>query len=387
MANFRCELCDGRIVNNRCQDCGMDYSRRQKRYDLNTTRTTNETEAAKKKEQTNRKTEQSHSQAQSRQNQNQRKKVKTSYQKQRRYYSKNFGREKRRSKFGAVAAVVIIILAVLGVFQSIFTEQKERETWNDSAGEDLSFFEADTNVLDEIEDYNYTPYEDEYTYDYSEEEEQEPVMPEEGEEFSVELTPGRYVGGQQIPAGTYKISLISNSDDLVGTVQVEDEKNNIYESEFMASDAEYGVSAVEGLQIFEGGVVSVSTGLKVLAETENAQMDTMEEGTANPLTESFDLKFGETLKVGTDIPAGVYDVEAVSGVGTLEITGKEDMYEYYNAVVLAGPGLGPEYSEGYCNLFLEEGRIVAAADYSMEDFQVRMVPSERVYGTINSDDI
>ena len=31
----RCELCDGKIVNGRCVDCGMDYTRRKNRYHLN----------------------------------------------------------------------------------------------------------------------------------------------------------------------------------------------------------------------------------------------------------------------------------------------------------------------------------------------------------------
>ena len=30
-----CELCGGKIVNGRCTDCGMDYSRMKNRYHLN----------------------------------------------------------------------------------------------------------------------------------------------------------------------------------------------------------------------------------------------------------------------------------------------------------------------------------------------------------------
>ena len=44
----RCELCDGRIVNNRCQDCGMDYSRRKIRYQLNTTSHADDAAAVRK---------------------------------------------------------------------------------------------------------------------------------------------------------------------------------------------------------------------------------------------------------------------------------------------------------------------------------------------------
>ena len=202
-------------------------------------------------------------------------------------------------------------------------------------------------------------------------------IPEKGKEFSAKLSPGRYVGGQQLPVGTYEISLVS--DKYVGTVLLADTKNGVFESAFMAAEEEYGGErTVRDYQLFEGGVLEIGGGeILVTASTQNAQMDTLQEGMPNPLTESFDLIYGSRLEVGVDIPAGTYDARYLSGSGTLEITDQDG--SGYSAVILTDSLTDDEKAQGYRNLLLEEGQVLSVTDFSTEDFQGQLVPSEVIY--------
>ena len=202
-------------------------------------------------------------------------------------------------------------------------------------------------------------------------------IPEKGKEFSAKLSPGRYVGGQHLPVGTYEISLVS--DEYAGTILLTDTKNGVFESAFMAAEEEYGGErTVRDYQLFEGGVLEIGSGeILVTASTQNAQMDTLQEGMPNPLTESFDLTYGSRLEVGVDIPAGTYDARHLSGLGTLEITDQDS--GGYSAVMLTDSLTGDERAKGYRNLLLEEGQILSVTDYSTENFQGQLVPSEVIY--------
>ncbi|MGI6007042.1 MAG: hypothetical protein ACOX8E_06070 [Ruminococcus sp.] len=382
MGKIRCELCDGLIVNERCQDCGMDYSRRKIRYQLNVTRREDNAAAVRKVSQTSRQQNQKQNQDK---DQKERQKARNFHKKQHKYYSSNFGKEKKKNRAGVLAAVLAVIFIVLGAFSQMMSERHEKTVT--TGQDDYSF---DTNLIDSLEDYDYS-YDYNYDadadvsedYDYSEDLWTTPtpqIMPESGEEFSAELTPGRYVGGQHLPVGTYTIRLVSNTEyDLGGIVELDDDENGIFESEFMAADGEYGVTGMENCQLFEGGVLDISGDIKVVVSSENAQLDDMTEGTANPLTESFELSYGDVLQVGTDIPAGVYDASWISGFGTLELT--DDSGGYYDSVMVSDNGTGNSYSNRYDNMLLTEGQKITVPDYSSEDFTVSLSPSEIIYET------
>ena len=407
----RCELCDGRIVNNRCQDCGMDYSRRKIRYQLNTTSHADDAAAVRKVMQAGaadaRRARPGQTAGQSKETRSQNlqkqaaaaagrkvtaeelRKRKADYKKRHKYYDNTFGKEKKK-KSRAAMIVFLLILAAL-VVMNIMDERAEKRSLSqdeDSWYESSSYGdEFDESVLEGLEDYYSTEQEEEdYAPDdaadngFAETAEPTPaVMPAEGEAYSVELSPGRYVGGQQLPVGTYEISLVS--DEYAGAVILTDMKNGVFESAFMAAEEEYGgESTVRDYQLFEGGVLEIGSGeILVTASTQNAQMDTLQEGMPNPLTESFDLTYGSRLEVGVDIPAGTYDARHLSGLGTLEITDQDG--GGYSAVMLTDSLTGDERVHGYRNLLLEKGQILSVADYSTDDFKGQLVPSETVYET------
>ena len=407
----RCELCDGRIVNNRCQDCGMDYSRRKIRYQLNTTSHADDAAAVRKVMQAGaadaRRARPGQTAGQSKETRSQNlqkqaaaaagrkvtaeelRKRKADYKKRHKYYDNTFGKEKKK-KSRAAMIVFLLILAAL-VVMNIMDERAEKRSLSqdeDSWYESSSYGdEFDESVLEGLEDYYSTEQEEEdYAPDdaadngFAETAEPTPaVMPAEGAAYSVELSPGRYVGGQQLPVGTYEISLVS--DEYAGAVILTDMKNGVFESAFMAAEEEYGgESTVRDYQLFEGGVLEIGSGeILVTASTQNAQMDTLQEGMPNPLTESFDLTYGSRLEVGVDIPAGTYDARHLSGLGTLEITDQDG--GGYSAVMLTDSLTGDERAHGYRNLLLEKGQILSVADYSTDDFKGQLVPSETVYET------
>ena len=376
----RCELCDGRIVNDRCQDCGMDYSRRRVRYQLNVTSHADDAAAVRKVMQAGqRKTAGQNQRAGSKNLRKQAaaaagrkvtaeeiRKRKADYKKRHKYYHETFGKEKKKKNRIAVIVVVVIFAAVWIVNVMEDRAMREDTSQNADSWYSSSSYSSSSEVyeFDDIDDTSVpTP----------------AAMPAEGESYSVELSPGRYVGGQQLPVGTYEISLAS--DEYAGTVILTDMKNGVFESAFLAAEEEYGGErTVRDYQLFEGGVLEIgSGGILVTASTQNAQMDTLQEGMPNPLTESFDLTYGSRLEVGADIPAGTYDARYLSGSGTLEITDQDG--GGYSGVLLTDSLTDDEKAQGYRNLLLEEGQILSVADYSTEDFRGQLIPSEIVYET------
>ena len=399
----RCELCDGRIVNDRCQDCGMDYSRRRARYQLNVTSHADDAAAVRKVMQAGQRKTAGQNQGAGSKNLRKQaaaaagrkvtaeeiRKRKADYKKRHKYYHETFGKEKKKKNRIAVIVVVVIFAAVWIV--NVMEDRAMREdtsqndnSWYSSSSES---YELDDSVLEGLEDYYSTEQERDYEPDDTDKtsdptpavtEEAPAAMPAEGESYSVELSPGRYVGGQQLPVGTYEISLAS--DEYAGAVILTDMKNGVFESAFMAGEEYGGESAVRDYQLFEGGVLEIGSGeILVTASTQNAQMDTLQEGMLNPLTESFDLTYGSRLEVGADIPAGTYDARHLSGLGTLEITDQDG--GGYSAVMLTDSLTGDEKAQGYRNLLLEEGQILSVADYSTEDFRGKLVPAKTVYTT------
>ena len=144
----RCELCDGRIVNNRCQDCGMDYSRRKIRYQLNTTSHADDAAAVRKVMQAGaadaRRARPGQTAGQSKETRSQNlqkqaaaaagrkvtaeelRKRKADYKKRHKYYDNTFGKEKKK-KSRAAMIVFLLILAAL-VVMNIMDERAEKRS-------------------------------------------------------------------------------------------------------------------------------------------------------------------------------------------------------------------------------------------------------------------
>lgn len=229
-----------------------------------------------------------------------------------------------------------------------------------------------------IEEVSYDPYEDFYEEVYEEayvDEDYDPyeyvetVMPEEGEVYKVELTPGIYKVGTQLPAGFYEAEIVTGD---CGYITIDDHNNWIYFTEDIGFDYQ---ETVYDLRLYEGAFFTVSSNVKICMYTENAQPLT-DEAQQNPLTETVVVTNYATA--GTDFEAGIYDI----------VYQPTDDYEYGYVAYMITDEYGEEYrwdisfdsengAETFHNVALPEG-----AELYVEDLgSITLVPSETIYTT------
>lgn len=219
-------------------------------------------------------------------------------------------------------------------------------------------------IIHEVQNYF-----DDYTYDSSDSYiEDDPysdvqeVMPEEGELYEADLTAGIYKGGVHIPQGTYTLTCKSGS----GRVELIDSKNNIW-AQYSFGD-EYDGSEVEvsDFEVFPECYIMVEDTLELHMTTENAQMDLT--AVSNPLTES--KVVSEKFIVGKDVPAGVYDVKCVEGLGIFDydVTVRAG-YESYMGMLIGNEESG--FPQELKNIVLIDG-----TEVDLEGLKVELTPSE-----------
>lgn len=211
-------------------------------------------------------------------------------------------------------------------------------------------------------------------------------LPEEGTEEEIELPSGKYIVGVHIPAGYYQADVTDDYD----TVQVKDDEHSILMYEYPVQE---GGNYLDDLRLFDGALVEISTVGTAVLSTENAQTVNSID---NPLTESYEFEGSVEKKAGVDIEAGVYDLIAEEGLGTVAVHVYEEMEEndeYYEDDEDYEPRydeervfMGVESSEGmeYRNLIIPEGAKLIIQDSSgayAESFKVTLRPSSKIMST------
>lgn len=358
MGESRCLLCEGRIVNGRCQDCGMNYNRRRT-YRLNgsggyTVTVQKENAAGNKKppsaqavnaqrtESTQRRTKEMYGNRAS-----------YPYHKEQTAKKRNFG--------GIVVAVIVAVGIISSAGEWIY--EKVSEIQSDRA-ETAAVWETNTGD----EEYVYDPYE--YVTE---------VLPEGGESMTAVLQPGVYIGGSQLPVGQYSVKAVEG----LGSVTLEDTDlmicrlETLWSEEVAAYDEyqeEYPYeteTTADDFRLFEGWALKVQPGVAVEISSDNAQIDTQKEPQKNTVLNTVVLEDG--MVAGEEFPAGVYDLTAVSDYGSVVV--KRGEYDVFNSFLEAGTLSGE-----YRNLVLEEGdQIIIEEDYTGEEFEVRLDACEKIY--------
>lgn len=218
---------------------------------------------------------------------------------------------------------------------------------------------------------------DDYEYDaasYDPYEYLDSELPEEGESAEYVLEPGEYIVGVHIPEGNYEAEVVDDFD----TVQVNDKVNGIMLYEYAAKEENY----LDDLRLFDGAVVTIDAKNPITFVTENGQVSDMR-GMANPLTETYEIRDGRTRTAGKDFEPGVYDMELLSGTGSVEIkvydeeSGNETPY-------LKGVFFSENERTIYKNLILPKGsEIVFTNEFGEEDdfAEFRLTPSEVIEST------
>ena len=245
------------------------------------------------------------------------------------------------------------------------------------------------NLMDQYTDQSYveevipsseptTPPVREYTDSY------EPLyamVPAEGETWDGELTTGLYVVGWQLPAGTYNVSCAEDVMDI--TMQIVNDEADVKTYESVA-DYDEDAAHREGLPLPAGTVLFLSGNGTLNFHTENGQVSDLAATAANPVTSSCiftlpgtDDGSTETYTVGEDIDPGVYDVFITSGMGYFDFELPMDSGRtFYCSTWLY---CDDTYSDVLQHIPLQEGTTVTVQNTNSSTLTIALYPSETVY--------
>lgn len=193
-----------------------------------------------------------------------------------------------------------------------------------------------------------------------------------GEKWSMDIRPGIYKVGVDIPEGLYDLEAVSGR----GSFNLSDRENYIYYYQYLTDDPQDKdeFSGMNDIRLYKGADIQIFDGLTLKFTTETGQTDQLV-SEPNPLTEEVLLPQGTEEYAGQGFAAGVYDL-TVRDAWTyfkyeIPLEGKPEEFEYNSLF------LDDSYAEDgvytFKNVELPEGTRVYA-----EDADVEMVPSRRI---------
>ena len=208
------------------------------------------------------------------------------------------------------------------------------------------------------------------------------TVPAAGADWDGSLTAGLYTVGQDLPEGTYTIQCAESNtsidlhivSDEYGVEIYEDLSTNGYD----AIDSER-----DDVPLPAGTVLFLSGNGTLYFHSSNAQVDALPTETApNPLVGDAAYTLSDSdeslyLLVGEDIEPGVYDVTCTAGTGYFSfVLPMENTRTMYCSAWLYGD---PDYVDTLRHITLTEDTEVTLSNYSDMDFTVTLTPSETVY--------
>ena len=208
------------------------------------------------------------------------------------------------------------------------------------------------------------------------------TVPAAGADWDGSLTAGLYTVGQDLPEGTYTIQCAESNtsidlhivSDEYGVEIYEDLSTNGYD----AIDSER-----DDVPLPAGTVLFLSGNGTLYFHSSNAQVDALPTETApNPLVGDAAYTLSDSdeslyLLVGEDIEPGVYDVTCTAGTGYFSfVLPMENIRTMYCSAWLYGD---PDYVDTLRHITLIEDTEVTLSNYSDMDFTVTLTPSETVY--------
>lgn len=367
-----CELCGGKIVNGRCTDCGMDYSRMKNRYHLNEncsdydldareintgyekslkSKGERPSSAGKEKVILNGKASVKPNVARPQREQGKAQDVKRQAQSsweqtKRTTVSSSTGKKSGKGKTIAIVITVAVMLlgSADGILESIFDDHSSsyEPTYSDSVYEDIR---NDREL---------------------------PTLAKDGDSVDFSLIRyGSYLVGVDIPEGTY---VLTNMDkEYSASLYVENAEYDISDSYYIDAG-----SYEEGIDLYDGTIVYMNRAGEINCMSDNAQVDAMHawdgENGSDTVTFPTEEENEEVYTVGVDIDPGRY-IMSYDGSGTSVISVHVQSDERTNYLSLSDPEYDVDEAQ-YVGLILEEGTQLEIQRFGSDYVEVTFTPME-----------
>ena len=208
------------------------------------------------------------------------------------------------------------------------------------------------------------------------------TVPAAGADWDGDLTAGLYTVGQDLPEGTYTIQCAEGNTSIDLHIVSDEHGVEIYE-DLSSNDYDAIDSERDDVSLPTGTVLFLSGNGTLYFHSSNAQVDALPTETApNPLVSDAAYTLSDSdeslyLLVGEDIEPGVYDVTCTAGTGYFSfVLPMENTRTMYCSAWLYGD---PDYVDTLRHITLTEDTEVTLSNYSDMDFTVTLTPSETVY--------
>lgn len=341
MAKFRCRLCGGKLVNNRCTFCGLDNSC----YDLESSYQETVSRQPEQPIQPAAAHQPSPEQNGTTVHQPPPAQHKTVQQPSpvkpsagRPIYKNGVPLQKKRVGAAGITVIVIVILILVSLLGS--------------AGSALiDFFHSMTYGSAYSDNYD-LPAEDSDPYAFVTRD-----IPDEGDSYETVLGTGVYQTGVHLPEGVYRVKLLEG----LGSMSISDSENSIYDYTYFGTDEEYSeVTEKDDIRLYNGAELQIDQGVLLQLSTENAQ-PLSETAYPSPETDTYLLSEGQYETDADGIPEGIYDI-------SVDVA-EDDPYGYASITLL--------YPNGYSAYFWADSPegAVSADGYSSAGVKNVVLPS------------
>ena len=181
--------------------------------------------------------------------------------------------------------------------------------------------------------------------------------------YEADLSSGNYIAGVDFPKGTYDIEAISGTGNVISSNMLTGGLNAM-----MGIDDGSGMfeQKYSNINLDESVVLSVSGGVVIHIESDTASNRELVPRNQD-ITEVQTLGNGNWVS-GTNFPAGIYDIEAISGTGN--VTSSNMLEGGLNAMMGVDDNSGM-FEKSYKNINLPEGTTL-----SISGCEITLTPSK-----------